>query len=142
MFLLLNSELIVRWARNFYDFTENELATVELVTDSKFETNVTITGNPRRIPDSDPTHREPLLVLGPQLFPGNGKSKMNDAALHIMLLYTLVLIQLSLLLHVHSTGVISIFPIERAFFLGNILGKAQVTCMVNVLYTHALMNLQ
>ena len=94
------SELIVRWAENFYEFRENELATVELVTDSKFETNVTILGNPRRIPNSDRTHLEPLEVLGPQLFPGNGESKMNDVALHDAS-YTLVPIQLALLLHVH-----------------------------------------
>ena len=88
MILLLHLELIVRWAKNFYEFRENEIATVELVTDSQFEGNVSITGNPRRIPDSDPTHHESLEVLGPPLFAGNGESKMNDdAQLYVASLY-------------------------------------------------------
>ena len=82
MFLFLfTSELIVRWAADFYEFRENQLATVELVIESKFEVaQVAIPGCPSRIPDSDPYHRESLQECGPQLFPGNGELKLNNAA--------------------------------------------------------------
>ena len=43
------SELIVRWAQDFYEFQECELATVQLVTDSDFEAaSVAISGRPRQ----------------------------------------------------------------------------------------------
>ena len=66
------SELIVRWAQDFYDFQECEKATVELVTDSDFEAaQVAISGRPRRIPDSDPSTLPSLEVPGPDIIPGN-----------------------------------------------------------------------
>ena len=65
-------ELIVRWAQDSYEFLERELATVELVTESDFEVaQVAIKGGPRRIPDSDPTTRPTLEVLGPDRIQGN-----------------------------------------------------------------------
>ena len=67
-----HSELLIRWARDFYEFSENELARVELFTDSDFEVaSVAISGRPRRIPDSDPSTLPSLEVLGPDLIPGN-----------------------------------------------------------------------
>ena len=66
------SELIVRWAQDFYEFQECDKATVELVTDSDFEAaSVAISGRPRRIPDSDPSTRPSLEVPGPDIIPGN-----------------------------------------------------------------------
>ena len=80
------SELVVRWATDFYEFQETGLATVELVIESKFEvTQVAISGRPSRIPDSDPCHHEPLLVCGPQVIPGNVELKPNYAALRAIL---------------------------------------------------------
>ena len=65
------SELIVRWAQDFDEFQESELATVELVMDSDFEAaQVVISGSPRQIPDSDPSTLLSLEVLGPDRFPG------------------------------------------------------------------------
>ena len=79
---LFTSELVVRWATDFYEFIEHQLATVELVIESKFEVDqVAIQGRPSRIPDSDPTHHDSLQECGPQLFPGNGELKPNNAAL-------------------------------------------------------------
>ena len=76
---ILFSELIVHWAKDFYEFQECELATVELVTESKIEAaQVAIQGHPRRIPDSDPSTLPSLEVCGPQIFPGNGESKLQN----------------------------------------------------------------
>ncbi len=62
---LLYSALIVRWAQDVYEFTESQLATVELVTDSTFEVaQVSIQGFSRQIPDGDP-NRLPSLVPEP-----------------------------------------------------------------------------
>ena len=69
---LFPSDLILRWAKDFYEFAEDQVATVELVTDSMFETSVSIQGNPRRIPDDDSIHSESLLVCGPQIISGSG----------------------------------------------------------------------
>ena len=70
--LLIPLELIVRWARDFYECQEGQPVTVELVTDSDFEVaSVAISGRPRRIPDSDPSTRPSLDLLGPDLIPGN-----------------------------------------------------------------------
>ena len=64
--------LIVRWASNFYEFREGELATVQLVTDSTFEVDqVSIQGRPMQIPISSPKHFPPLVVPGPAT-PGKG----------------------------------------------------------------------
>ena len=69
----------MRWAGDFYEFRESELATVELVTESKFEvTEVAVRGHPRRIPDSDPSTLPSLQVCGPQLFPGNLYCRFKD----------------------------------------------------------------
>ena len=58
--------LIVRWAQDVYEFTESQLATVELVTDSTFEVaQVSIQGFPRQIPDGDPNRFPSLVVPGP-----------------------------------------------------------------------------
>ena len=66
----------MRWAKDFYEFGENELATVELVTESNFEVaSIAISGRPGRIPDNDPISRPSLQVCGPQLFRGNGSLK-------------------------------------------------------------------
>ena len=62
----------MRWATSFYGFGENEIPTLELVTDSIFEmAQVTIQGGPRWIPDSDPSTLSSLEVLGPVIFPGD-----------------------------------------------------------------------
>ena len=62
----------MRWVQDFYQFQENELATLELVTDSAIEVaQVAIHGSPRRIPDSDRYSFPSLKVLGPDVFPGN-----------------------------------------------------------------------
>ena len=64
--LFLLSELIVRWATDVYEFTESQIATVELVTDSKFEVSqVSIQGYPRQIPDEHPNRFASLVVPGP-----------------------------------------------------------------------------
>ena len=48
---LFPAELVVRWARDFYEFGENDPATVQLVTGSVFESaTVRIQGFPRHIP--------------------------------------------------------------------------------------------
>ena len=78
VYLLFLTELIVRWTTSFYEFRENEIATLELVTDSLFEVSqVTIQGGPRWIPDSDPSTLPSLEVLGPVIFPGNREPKLN-----------------------------------------------------------------
>ena len=61
----------MRWASDTYVFDENQVAaTVELVTDSKFEEDrVSIQGFPRQIPDGDPNRIDSLVVPGPA-FPG------------------------------------------------------------------------
>ena len=61
------SELIVRWATDVYLFTESQIAaTVELVTDSKFEASrVSIQGYPRQIPDGHPNLFATLVLPGP-----------------------------------------------------------------------------
>ena len=64
--LFLLSELIVRWATDVYEFTESQIATVELVTDSKFEASrVSIQGFPKQIPDGHPKRFPSLVVPGP-----------------------------------------------------------------------------
>ena len=69
------SELIVRWATDVYKFIEGQQATVELVTDSKFEVSrVSIQGFPRQIPDGHPNHLPSLIVPGPA-FPGKREFK-------------------------------------------------------------------
>ena len=65
------SELIVRWATQFYDFREDDNATVKLVTDSDFEAaQVAIQGRPSRIPDSNPNTCPSIEVPGPDIIPG------------------------------------------------------------------------
>ena len=57
------SALIVSWARNFYEFSESELATVELITTSKFEAaQINILARPVQIPDGHPNHYPPLML--------------------------------------------------------------------------------
>ena len=66
------SELIVSWAKDFYRFSENEIATLELVTDSEFARyQVSIQGFPRQIPDRHP-NRFPTLVVPGADFLGKG----------------------------------------------------------------------
>ena len=71
LFIQFLKELLVRWASDVYEFTESQVAaTVELVTDSKFEmAQVSIQGFPRQIPDGDPNRFPSLVVPGPS-FPG------------------------------------------------------------------------
>ena len=69
---IVPSELIVRWDTDVYQFTESQIATVELVTDSKFDiSRVNIQGFPRQIPDGHPNRFPSLVVPGPT-FPGKG----------------------------------------------------------------------
>ena len=64
---LLYLALIVRWAQDVYEFTESQLATVELVTDSTFEVaQVSIQGFPRQIFSSINRLRS-LVVPGPAI---------------------------------------------------------------------------
>ena len=64
--------MVVRWATDFYEYREGQVANVELVTDSNFEVaSVVISGHPMRIPNSDPSTLPSLEVLGPNLIPGN-----------------------------------------------------------------------
>ena len=81
--LLLPKELLVRWARDVYDFDEKEIVgTVELVTDSTFEVDrVSIQGFPRQIPDDNPNRIPSLVVPGPA-FPG---VLMRSNSLHCVL---------------------------------------------------------
>ena len=66
LFAIVPSELIVRWATAVYEFTESQIATVELVTDSMFEEpRVSIQGFPRQIPDGHRKHFPSLVVPGP-----------------------------------------------------------------------------
>ena len=63
---LLYLALIVRWAQDAYEFTESQLATVELVTNSTFEeAQVSIQGFSRQIPDDNPNRIPSLVVPGP-----------------------------------------------------------------------------
>ena len=74
--LFLLSELIVRWATDVYEFTESQIATVELVTDSKFEASrVSIQGFPKWIPDGHPNRFPSLVVPGPAF---SGKRDSNN----------------------------------------------------------------
>ena len=70
----LPSVLIVRWAQDFYAFREDEIATVQLNTDSILEVDeVSIQGRPMQIPNSSSNHFEPLVVPGPRsTIPGKG----------------------------------------------------------------------
>ena len=69
---LLYLALIVRWAQDVYEFTESQLATVQLVTNSTFEVDqVRIQGFPRQIPDDNPNRLPSLVVPGPA-FVGKG----------------------------------------------------------------------
>ena len=65
------SELVVRWATDFYEFGESAPAIVQLVTDSVFESaTVRIQGFPRHITGAPP--RLPSIsVCGPRV-PGRG----------------------------------------------------------------------
>ena len=52
--------------QDVYEFTESQLATVELVTDSSFEVaQVSIQGFPRQIPVGDRNHIPSLVLPGP-----------------------------------------------------------------------------
>ena len=56
-------------------FTESQIATVELVTDSNFQASrVSIEGFPRQIPDGHPNRFPSLVVPGP-VFSGKGDFK-------------------------------------------------------------------
>ena len=74
---LFPSELVVRWATDFYAFDESDPATVQLVTDSVFESaTVRIQGFPSHIPMSlngapHPNRLLSLSVCGPRI-PGRG----------------------------------------------------------------------
>ena len=63
---LLYLALIVRWAQDLYEFTESQLATVELATNSTFEVDqVSIQGFPRQSPDDNSNRIPSLVVPGP-----------------------------------------------------------------------------
>ena len=59
----------MHWARDFYEYTEDDLLTeVELVTDSDIEVDqVSISGLPRQIPYGHSTHILPLSAPGPSI---------------------------------------------------------------------------
>ena len=64
------SELIVHWATDVYEFSESQIATVEVVTTSNFEVDqVSVQGYPRQIPDGH-TNRFPSLVVPGPAFSG------------------------------------------------------------------------
>ena len=71
------SELVVRWANDSYEFGESDPATVQLVTDSVFESaTVRIQGFPSQIPlnlngSLHPNRLPSLSVCGPRV-PGRG----------------------------------------------------------------------
>ena len=67
--------LVFRWAQDYYEFAESQLATVELVTDSMFEVaHLTIQGFPRQIHDGHPNHFPSLVLPGPA-YPGKEDSR-------------------------------------------------------------------
>ena len=67
----LSIVLIVRWAKDFYEFAESTVARVELVTDSKIEVDdISILGFPLRIIDGSPYRISSLAVRGPFSLPG------------------------------------------------------------------------
>ena len=74
---LFPAELVVRWATDFYEFGENDPATVQLITDSVFESaTVHIQGFPSQIPltlngSLHPPRLPSLSVCGPRV-PGRG----------------------------------------------------------------------
>ena len=64
--------LIFHWATEVYEFAESEVATVELVTDSKVEDYwPSIQGFPKQITNGHPNHFPSLVVPGPDI-PGKG----------------------------------------------------------------------
>nr|WNS50027.1 Na-Ca exchanger/integrin-beta4-like protein [Halisarca dujardinii] len=63
-----NDELIISWEGDFYEFRESETATVTLVTDSNFESDVVVNGFPSRISEN----RITLSLPGPT-FEGFGQ---------------------------------------------------------------------
>ena len=85
-YILFSKELLVRWARDVYEFSESQITgTVELVTDSTFElTQVSIQGCPRQIPDEDPNRFPSLVVPGPY-FPGTGEVKQPSLCILLTL---------------------------------------------------------
>lgn len=64
-FLALPSVAIFHWAQDIYEFAEGQQATLELVTDSIFETDTIILGRPTEIPDEHPNFFPHLTVPGP-----------------------------------------------------------------------------
>ena len=69
---LFPSELVVRWATDFYTFGESDPATVQLVTDSVFESaTFRIQGFPRHV-TAAPPRLPSLSVCGPRV-PGRGQ---------------------------------------------------------------------
>ncbi len=84
--ILFPKELLVHWARDVYEFSESQMtATVELVTNSKFEVyRVNIQGFPIQIPDGDPNHFPSLVVPGPS-FPGTGEVKQPSLCILLTL---------------------------------------------------------
>ena len=63
---------MVRWSTDVYEFTENEVAAVQLVTDSIFEVSqISIQGVPWQIPVGHPNRIPSLVVSGPA-FSGKG----------------------------------------------------------------------
>ena len=83
------SALIVRWAQDVYEFTESQIATVELVTNSTFEVaQVNIQGFPRQIPDGNPNRIPSLVVPGPAF---TGRGRLHKINLHCPFVKRLVL---------------------------------------------------
>ena len=69
--LFFPKELLVRWTRNVYEFTESEIATVELEAVNHGEYYVPIQGFPQQITNEHPNYFPTLVVPGPA-FPGKG----------------------------------------------------------------------
>ena len=85
-YIFLSKELLVRWARDVYEFSESQITgTVELVTDSTIGVDrVSIQGFPRQIHNEDPNRFPSLVVPGPY-FPGAGEVKQPSLCILLSL---------------------------------------------------------
>ena len=110
--ILFPKELLVRWATDVYEFAESQVtATVELVTDSRFEVGqVRIQGFPRQIPDGDSNRFPSLVVPGPSL-PGAGQTAFIVHTAHIKHLKSNFFFQV----YTHLRMSLSLFPLNKGF---------------------------
>ena len=84
---LFPSELVVRWATDFYDFGESDPATVQLVTDSILESATAhIQGFPGQI-TAAPPRLPSLSVCGPRV---PGRRYIMDCQMYLYSICNLV----------------------------------------------------